>query len=132
MTDITEGNVHVDPLLVPGRMHCAKCKFSLTRVNLYFANGTTGPGGNETEPCPNGCGPLWPVTWEQEAREAWATSERIFESAQAQKKKVDDLSVLVSRLAYQLNRIGGNDILARTAVDYLRQNDLLGSTLRDD
>jgi hypothetical protein len=57
--------------LVPGVMHCAKCNFSLTRINIYVGNGATGPGDNKTEPCPNGCGPLWPVTWEQEARDGW-------------------------------------------------------------
>jgi hypothetical protein len=60
---------------VPGVMCCAKCKFRLVRTNLYAANGTLGAGDNNTEPCPNGCGPLWPVTWEQEARECWALLE---------------------------------------------------------
>lgn len=48
---------------VPGMMRCAKCEFVLTRTNLYVNQGTTGPGSSETEPCPNGCGPLWPMTW---------------------------------------------------------------------
>ncbi|WP_024529642.1 hypothetical protein [Serratia fonticola] len=56
--------------LVPGVLHCAKCQFQLTKTNLYMATGTTGPGDNKTEPCPNGCGPLWPVTWKQ-----WAIDE---------------------------------------------------------
>lgn len=63
--------------VVPGVMHCAKCKFRLVRTNLYVSDGTTGPGDNTTEPCPNGCGPLWPVTWEQEARECWARIEEL-------------------------------------------------------
>ena len=62
-------------LLVPGEMRCAKCNFGLIRTNLYVNNGTTGPGSNETEPCPNGCGPLWPETWEHSAREAWSRLE---------------------------------------------------------
>lgn len=64
-------------LFVPGEMHCAKCKFTLIRTNLYVQNGTTGPGNNETEPCPNGCGPLWPETWERSAREAWSRLETL-------------------------------------------------------
>ena len=71
-----------NPLLVPGTMHCARCKFVLHRTNLYVGDGTTGPGTNETEPCPNGCGPLWPMTWEHYARDAVATSERFWEEAQ--------------------------------------------------
>ena len=69
--------------VVPGRMKCAKCQLGLTRVNLYVSAGTVGAGGNETEPCPNGCGPLWPVTWEQEAREGWATNEAMFDRMKA-------------------------------------------------
>lgn len=66
---------------VPGAMRCAKCSFRLSRVILDVSSGTAGAGGNETEPCPNGCGPLWPVTWEEEARKAWATAEELFERA---------------------------------------------------
>lgn len=64
---------------VPGVMHCAKCHFRLVRTNLYVRNGTTGAGDNKTEPCLNGCGPLWPVTWEQEARECWQRLEQMAE-----------------------------------------------------
>ena len=72
-----------DGRFIPGVMHCAKCKFRLVRTNLYVRNGTTGPGDNATEPCPNGCGPLWPVTWEQEAREGWARMEQRATTQQA-------------------------------------------------
>lgn len=50
---------------VPGVMHCAKCKFQLTKRVLCMGSGTIRAGDNKTEPCPNGCGPLWPVTWKQ-------------------------------------------------------------------
>lgn len=69
--------------LVPGQMHCARCKFQLTRTILYLGNGAVGAGDSKTERCPNGCGPLWPVTWEQAARDAWATCETLFERAKA-------------------------------------------------
>lgn len=77
-------------VVVPGKIRCAKCNFALVRTNLYMQSGTTGPGNNETEPCPNGCGPLWPVTWEQEAREAYAVVERYFDEAQALRRAVQD------------------------------------------
>lgn len=67
--------------LVPGKMHCARCKFSLIRKTLYVSSGDVGAGGNETEPCPNGCGPLWPVTWEQEARDGYVLMEGLLERA---------------------------------------------------
>lgn len=65
-------------LLVPGVMRCAKCEFQLQRVNLHVDSGTLSAGGNETEPCPNGCGPLWPVTWEQYAKEAMQRLDEIY------------------------------------------------------
>lgn len=68
---------------VPGKMRCALCKFVLTRVSLYMGNGAVGPGDNKTEPCPNGCGPLWPLTWEQEARDGYAIGEQLMERALA-------------------------------------------------
>lgn len=68
---------------VPGVMHCAKCRFRLNRTNLNVNVGTVTAGDNKTEPCPNGCGPLWPITWEQEAREGYAALEAMFERAYA-------------------------------------------------
>ena len=82
-----------NPLHVPGVMRCAKCSFQLHRTNLYMVNGTAGPGNNETEPFPNGCGPLWPVTWEQEAREGYKMSEDLFDRA---KRAEDALRELVA------------------------------------
>ncbi len=64
--------------LVPGVLHCAKCQFQLTKTNLYMATGTTGPGDNKTEPCPNGCGPLWPVTWKRYATDAYEQVDRYY------------------------------------------------------
>jgi len=68
---------------VPGVMHCTKCRFRLNRINLNVNVGTVTAGDNKTEPCPNGCGPLWPITWEQEAREGYAALEAMFERAYA-------------------------------------------------
>lgn len=78
--------------LVPGVVYCARCKFRLTRVNLNVNVGTVTAGNSDTEPCPNGCGPLWPVTWEQEAREGYKLAEDLFERA---KRAEDALHKLV-------------------------------------
>ena len=121
----------VRPDLVPGVVQCAKCSFQLHRTNLHMSNGTTSAGTSDTEPCPNGCGPLWPVTWKQWAEEASATAERFFDESKEAKKKVDDLAALVRRLAHSLNKPSGNTILARQAVDYLRRYGLEGTPLRD-
>jgi hypothetical protein len=68
-----------------GVMRCAKCKLQLIRTNLYVANGTTGPGDNKTEPCPNGCGPLWPVTWKEYAQKLEETVDKLWDELQASK-----------------------------------------------
>ena len=49
--------------LVPGMVYCAKCDFTLTRRVIHGPSGNVGTGSNETEACPNGCGPLWSYTW---------------------------------------------------------------------
>lgn len=85
-------------LLCPGQMRCAKCKFELTRRTLFVQSGTVGAGSSETEPCPNGCGPLWPVTWEQEARACYAAMDRLFDEKQRAEAERDALRAEVARL----------------------------------
>lgn len=80
--------------VVPGVMHCARCKFRLNRVNLNVNVGTVSAGDNHTEPCPNGCGPLWPVTWEQEAREGYKVVEDMFGRAERFKSALRELVAL--------------------------------------
>lgn len=63
--------------LVPGVMHCARCKFQVVRTNLNMSSGTVSAGDSQTEPCPNGCGPLWPVTWKQWAQELGKTADQL-------------------------------------------------------
>lgn len=73
----------ISPDVMPGVMHCAKCQFVLIRTNLYLGNDTAGPGGNETERCPNGCGPLWPMTWRQEATRLSGALNAMFDELQS-------------------------------------------------
>lgn len=79
--------------VVPGVVHCARCHFRLVRVTLYTLNGTAGAGDSNTEPCPNGCGPLRPVTWEQECRQGYKLGDAVFERA---KRAEDALRELVA------------------------------------
>lgn len=92
---------------VPGVMHCAKCKFRLVRTNFHTVDGAITAGDNQTEPCPNGCGPLWPVTWEQEARECW---ERL-EALTQQPAPVAGFPVSV-KLGDKARPLTGNDMSA--------------------
>lgn len=85
-------------LLCPGQMRCAKCKLELTRRTLFVQSGAIGAGSSETEPCPNGCGPLWPVTWEQEARACYAAMDRLFDEKQRAEAERDALRARVAEL----------------------------------
>lgn len=77
--------------LVPGEMRCAKCSFQLTRKVLAVDVGEVFAGDSKTEPCPNGCGPLWPVTWEQYAKQAWDACEVMTERALAAEEALKSL-----------------------------------------
>lgn len=83
---ISPDRAELEAAIVPGMMYCAKCKFVLTRTNLYVNSGTTGSGDNKTEPCPNGCGPLWPYTWKQMAESYGERLEQQFEEIQSLKE----------------------------------------------
>lgn len=79
----------IDPNHVPGVMRCAKCSFVLHRVTLHALSGGVSAGGNETEPCPNGCGPLWPMTWRQQAEELQERAEEQLARAVALEAALD-------------------------------------------
>ena len=76
---------------VPGRLRCPKCGFVLVRVSLYMLSGTAGPDeGEAPSPCLN-CGEqMLPVTWEQEARQAWTDAGRLYDEAQALRGAVQE------------------------------------------
>lgn len=75
--------------LRPGVMRCAKCEFRLIRNVLFAQSGNIGAGTSETEPCPNGCGPLWPVTWQDECQAADKLWDQQFERAEAAEAERD-------------------------------------------
>ena len=62
-------------IIAPGIMRCAGCGFVLTKNSINMAAGTITAGDSKSEPCPNGCGPLWPVTWKEQALQMRDDSE---------------------------------------------------------
>ncbi len=84
--------------LVPGVMRCAKCEFQLVRKVLAVNMGDVFAGDSKTEPCPNGCGPLWPVTWKQYAEQAMDAAESLADRAFAAEKEVKQLRGELSAL----------------------------------
>lgn len=106
--------------VVPGKVACAKCNFSLQRVNLYVNAGTVGAGGEETEPCPNDGTPLLPVTWEQEARECWKSIEQWCDRAVAAEKDADRARAASLAVPEDTKRL---DWLDREMCEATRQSD---------
>lgn len=84
--------------LVPGVMRCAKCEFQLVRQVLAVNLGEVFAGDSKTEPCPNDCGPLWPVTWKQYAEQAMDAAESMADRAFAAEKEVKQLRGELSAL----------------------------------
>lgn len=85
--------------LVPGVMRCAKCEFQLVRQVLAVNLGEVFAGDSKTEPCPNDCGPLWPVTWKQYAEQAMDAAESMADRAFAAEKEVKQLRGELSALS---------------------------------
>jgi hypothetical protein len=76
---------------VPGVSRCNECKFELTNMVLCATTGNVGVGQRKAENCPNGCGPLAPVTWEQEARKCWGRMEEMFDEGHRVRKALEEL-----------------------------------------
>lgn len=78
-------------VIAPGIMRCAGCGFVLTKNNINMAAGTITAGDSNTESCPNGCGPLWPVTWKEQALQMRDSSEHWFEELQQSRQRIAEL-----------------------------------------
>lgn len=84
---------------VPGVMYCAKCSFVLHRMNLHALSGNVSAGDNKTEPCPNGCGPLWPMTWRKQAEELQERLEEQLAHIATLQRSADEMREALSLLA---------------------------------
>ncbi|MDR6585558.1 hypothetical protein [Herbaspirillum frisingense] len=49
---------HRESNLAAGVLHCAKCGLHATLIGKAYAQA-------KEDGCPTGCGPLWPLTWDQ-------------------------------------------------------------------
>lgn len=112
-------------VIAPGIMRCAGCGFVLTKNSINMATGTITAGDSKTETCPNGCGPLRPVTWKEQALEMRDSSEKWFEELQESRKVNADLTMLVKRLAHSLKYANQLSKLPGDAMDYLSRNGLI-------
>lgn len=77
------------PVFVPGVLRCAKCEFRLVKTTLNIANGTAS-ANNEPDTCPNCNVPMWRLSWEDEAREAYKVAESQMDRAIAAEQKLKE------------------------------------------
>lgn len=83
--------LRLEPLVhVPGQWRCAKCKFVVHKMVLCASTGAVGlKPDTATEPCPNGCGPLWPCTWKEDAFECGNRLEQQHDEIAALKARAE-------------------------------------------
>jgi hypothetical protein len=70
-------------------MHCAKCNFQLIKSVLNMHSGTVTAGDSNPELCPNGCGPLWRVSWEKYANDHYEDGVKTFEKLRATEAELE-------------------------------------------
>lgn len=108
-------------IIAPGIMRCAGCGFVLTKNSVNLAAGTITAGDSKTEPCPNGCGPLWPVTWKEHALQMRDDSEKWFEELQEANRRIAELearTVAVKQFDdFQIVHYGGSEDYAKGYID---------------
>lgn len=104
-------------VIAPGIMRCAGCGFVLTKNNLNMSAGTVTAGDSKSEPCPNGCGPLWPVTWKEQALEMRDDSEKWFLELQESRQRIaelqsvnDELTKFPDQIVGYVARMGTSEI----------------------
>lgn len=83
---------------IPGQVHCTKCKLQLTKRVIGISSGTIGAGDNNTDQCPNGCGPLWPVTRKQADQENQEIIGRLCDEQRWLRAQIERLLHEIKRL----------------------------------
>lgn len=83
----------------PGVWKCAKCNFRLLQANLNAADGTVTVRDAPGDKCPNCEGPLWRVSWKDEANENLDIGEQQVAravAAEARAEKAEDALAALS------------------------------------
>lgn len=105
----------------PGVMRCAKCNLRMLHSSL---NAQTGSITANSDPvrCPNDCGPMWHVTWKQEAIEAQAEAVKAFDKIADLERQLAAARKDTERLEWVLPVVtGSNDAEADSRTVLLAQ-----------
>ncbi len=73
---------------VPGQLRCKKCGCSVVSRNLYMKSGTVGPD-SKPKYCPNGCGPMWKITWPDHCKDYAKGMDKILDQERSKSKERD-------------------------------------------
>lgn len=77
--------------IAPGILRCTECSFVQTKNIISVTAETITTGNSESEPCPNGCGQLQPVTWKALAIQLMFTTKQGVSDLLEAKKRIAEL-----------------------------------------
>ncbi|HHE5410736.1 TPA: hypothetical protein ACTXCG_000184 [Klebsiella michiganensis] len=77
--------------IAPGILRCTECSFVLTKNIISVTADTITSVESESEPCPNGCGQLQPVTWKALAIQLMFTTKQGVSDLLEAKKRIAEL-----------------------------------------
>jgi len=72
---------------VPGQLRCKKCGCSVIKQTLYMKSGSVGVDRSPDD-CPNGCGPMWRISWPDHIRDYADGTDKIISKLQAENAKL--------------------------------------------
>ncbi len=96
-------------IFAPGQWRCPKCKFRLTQSVLSMSDGEIYANDRAGGNCPNCDSPLWRVSWEEDAREAYGMVERAWGEKSKAEAERDEALAQVAALRDLLSRIAACD-----------------------
>ncbi|WP_435321115.1 hypothetical protein [Klebsiella pneumoniae] len=77
--------------VAPGILRCTECSFVQTKNIISVTADTISTVESESEPCPNGCGQLQPVTWKALVIQLMFTTKQGLSDLQEAKKRIAEL-----------------------------------------
>ncbi|WPO20665.1 hypothetical protein SH579_06980 [Raoultella ornithinolytica] len=77
--------------IAPGILRCTKCSLVQTKNIISVTADTITTVNSESEPCPNGCGPLQPVTWKVMAIQLMFSTKQGVSDLLEAKKRIAEL-----------------------------------------
>lgn len=88
--DVNDSMPENESIYIPGIFRCAKCDLDLVSTNLHVPGG--GMSANDKpQRCPNGCGPLWRVTYKEHYHRGDETIDRLHDMCGEYEAKIANM-----------------------------------------